>query len=275
MKLAFSSNAFRNYSLEETCRILADIGYEGVEIMCDRPHAWPADLDRAKIESIRAVLRETRLGVSNLNAFMMCAAPDGGFHHPSWIEPDESRRELRRRHTIDCIEIAMMVGATRLSTEPGGPLDGRPRGEMMDAFRRELAPAARAAELAGVELNVEPEPELLIENADQFDEFMRGVESPAVGLNFDLGHFYCVGADPATVIRRFGRRIRHVHLEDIAADRRHFHLPPGRGAIDFGSVFAALRAVNYRGWVTVELYPFTEDAPAVAKEAYRFVKGLA
>ena len=268
-KLAFSSNAFRHYSLEETAGILADIGYQGIEIMCDRPHAWPPDLNRAKVESIRAALKRTKLAVSNLNAFMMCA--DGDFHHPSWIEPDEKLREKRSRHTIDCVSLAMMIGGMRVSTEPGGPLEGRDPAAMMKQFRAELGPAAKAAEFAGVELNVEPEPGLLIENADQYDDFIGGVESKAVGLNFDLGHFYCVGADPAEMIRRFGHRIRHVHLEDIAADRRHFHLPPGKGAIDFDSVFKALGDVHYSGWVTVELYPFLDDAPKVAKEAFEFL----
>jgi sugar phosphate isomerase/epimerase len=41
MKLAFSSNAFRNWSIEETVGILADLGYQGLELMADRPHAWP------------------------------------------------------------------------------------------------------------------------------------------------------------------------------------------------------------------------------------------
>jgi sugar phosphate isomerase/epimerase len=271
MKWAFSSNAFRKYSLEETAHILADIGYQGMELMCDRPHAWPPDLDDGKIDSIRDAIRDSGLEVSNLNAFMMCAEPDGSFHYPSWIEQDERRRQRRRQHTLDCLRIARRVGGPRISTEPGGPLEGRPYDQMMKEFRRELEPAARAAEAAGVQLNVEPEPGLLIENADQFDEFIAGVDSPAVGLNFDMGHFYCVGQDPAALIRRFGKRARHFHLEDIAADRRHFHLPPGQGAMDYDSIFAALGDIGYDGWVTVELYPFLEDAPKVAAEAFRFL----
>lgn len=271
MKYAFSSNAFRKHSIEETARILADIGYDGIELMCDRPHAWPADVTPAKIASIRAALKETKLEVSNLNAFMMSAEPNGSFHYPSWIEPDPARRARRRQHTIDCIEIARQVGGTRISTEPGGPLEGRPAAQMMKEFHAELAPAVAAAEKAGIELNIEPEPGLLIENGDQFEEFMSGVTSSAVGLNFDMGHFYCVGQDPAELIRRFGTRARHFHLEDIAADRKHFHLPPGQGAMDYDSIFAALNDVGYDGWVTVELYPFLDDAPRLAKEAFAFL----
>ena len=88
---------------------------------------------------------------------------------------------------------------------------------------------AEHAEEEGVLLLIEPEPELLIETADQFLELMQHIDSPAVGLNFDVGHFYCVGDEPAPTVQRLAPYIRHFHLEDIAATRVHRHLiPPER-----------------------------------------------
>ena len=52
MKLAFSTNAFKKYSLEESIKTIADIGYDGVEILCDIPHAYPDNLGEKKIQSI-------------------------------------------------------------------------------------------------------------------------------------------------------------------------------------------------------------------------------
>jgi sugar phosphate isomerase/epimerase len=133
MKLAFSSNAFREYSLEDTIGILAGIGYEGLELMADRPHAWPEDMTPAKLDSIRRALEKHRMQVSNVNAFMMCAYKDpksgrsGTFHWPSWIDKDVDTREARIRHTVACVDVAAAVGAKTMSTEPGGPLEGRTR----------------------------------------------------------------------------------------------------------------------------------------------------
>ena len=53
MKLAFSSNAYRNYSIEESIDLIHLAGYSGVEIMCDIPHAFPP-LSDEKIKSIRS-----------------------------------------------------------------------------------------------------------------------------------------------------------------------------------------------------------------------------
>ncbi len=49
---------------------------------------------------------------------------------------------------------------------------------------------------------------------------------------------------------------------------------PGKGAIDFRSIFAALREIRYAGWVTVELYPYETTAAGVAKQAFEHLKPL-
>jgi sugar phosphate isomerase/epimerase len=123
-------------------------------------------------------------------------------------------------------------------------------------------------------LLVEPEPGLLIESTDQYLAFAERIRSPMLGLNFDIGHMFCVGEDPAHSIRRLAPHIRHVHLEDIAATRVHHHLIPGEGAIDFSAVLAALREINYDRWVTIELYPYVQDPDHAARTAYERIAPL-
>ncbi len=265
-------------------KIIRDAGYDGLEIMCDTPHAWPEDLTEKSVEDIRRCLDETGLAISNLNAFMMCKI--GDFHHPSWIGGD---REKRIKHTILCLQLAGKLGAKNISTEPGGLLTEVWGDEKtiksscgtaavnkhltaQDIFKEGLLKAEPYARENNVKLLIEPEPECLIDNSTEFDAFMKDIKSPFIGLNFDMGHFYCVDEDIPSLIRHFGDRIEHIHLEDIAKSRKHFHLPPGEGSIDFESVFKELHDINYQKWVTVELYPFQEDAPARAREAHRFLE---
>jgi sugar phosphate isomerase/epimerase len=123
-------------------------------------------------------------------------------------------------------------------------------------------------------LLIEPEPGLLVENADQFEELMSYLDSPAVGLNFDIGHFYCVGDDPAGSVPRLAKYIRHFHLEDIAATRVHHHLIPGDGAIDLAGTLKAIDAMGYDGWVTIELYPYIDNPDHAAATALARVQAL-
>src|SRR2546430_371864 len=260
MKLAFSTNAYLKFSFAEAVKRLAKIGYRGVEIMADVPHAWPACMLDEQKQAIRQALANNTLEISNINAFMMNAISDARqkYWHPSWIEPDRHYRQIRIDHTMRALTLARELGAKCITTEPGGPLEpGQSWSAALKLFVEMLKPVIEHAEKEGVLLLIEPEPGLLVETADQFLELMRHIDSPAVGLNFDIGHAYCVGDDPATTIPRVAKFIRHFHLEDIAATRVHHHLVPGEGAIDFAATLRAIRALDYNGWVPIQLYPYS------------------
>ena len=117
MKLAFSTNAYLNFSFPEAVRRLAAIGYAGVEIMADVPHAWPAYLLPEQKQGIRDSLTKNCLQISNVNAFMMHAVDDPRqkYWHPSWIEPDRNYRKIRVEHTKRCLSLAKEIGAPNVT----------------------------------------------------------------------------------------------------------------------------------------------------------------
>ncbi|MCF6229119.1 MAG: sugar phosphate isomerase/epimerase [Planctomycetes bacterium] len=275
-KLAFASNAMKRYSLDDAIDLVADAGYDGIEILLDIPHAFPPDVSDADIKRWREKLDARSLQVSNCNSFMLYGIE--GCHRPSWCEKDPERRKLRVEHTRQCLYLAEKLGAPTISTEPGGPIDeGVTREQAADWFEEGIRDVLPDAEKAGVRLCIEPEPDLLIEKAGEYAEFMQRFKGDAqaenwLGLNFDVGHFYCVGEDPAVNAEKFKGQIHHIQIEDIAADRVHFHLVPGDGAIDFKAFFEALNKADYNnGWITVELYTFEHKAIEVAQRARDFL----
>lgn len=278
MKLAFSSNAYLQFSIEQAIERIAELGYPGIEILADVPHAWPAGLLDERKLAIREHLARHGLAISNVNAFMMNAVADPrqAYWHPAWTEPDPHYRAIRREHTLRALRLARELGAPHITTEPGGPLlPGQSRDAAMQIFYDELMPCVALAEELGVGLLIEPEPGLLIERFEQYLDLVERIDSPAMGLNFDIGHAYCVGEDPATWVPRMSAHTRHYHVEDIAASRVHHHLIPGHGAIDFPATLRAIRATGYDGWLTVELYPYIDQPDAAAREAYAFIERIA
>lgn len=277
MKFAYSSNAYRRYSVETAIRKIAALGYTGIELLADVPHAWPVDLLPEQKEGIRACLSENCLEIANINAFMMNAVADTRqtYIYPSWIEPYAPYRALRREHTKRALKLAAELGAKNVQTEPGGPLpEGMSREEAFLIFYEEFMPCVEVAEKCGVDLLIEPEPALLIEKCDQFLDFMKKIDSTRVGLNFDLGHAFCVDDDILHWIPRLAKYTRHYHIEDIAATRVHHHLIPGEGAIDFRPILQAIAATNYTGYVTVELYPYQADPDEAGRRALAFLKSV-
>jgi len=274
MFLAYSSNAYLNVSVEETIARIAKLGYQGLELLADVPHAWPAGLLPERKESIRKCLDRHGLSISNVNGFMMNAVADPRqpYWHPSWIEPDANYRAIRREHTKRALRLAKELGSPSVQTEPGGPLAaGQSWQSAADVFYEEIMPCVVLAEQLEVYLLIEPEPGLMIETFEQYLEFAGRIDSPWVGLNFDIGHAFCVGQDPEQWIARMAAHTRHYHLEDIAATRRHAHLIPGRGAIDFSAVLSEIAKSQYQGWITVELYPYIDHPDAAGQEAKTFI----
>ena len=203
------------------------------------------------------------------------ADPRQPYWHPSWIDPDPHYRAIRREHTKRSLHLARDLGAPHVTTEPGGPLfPGQTWKSAADIFYDELMPCIEVAEEIGMLLLIEPEPGLLIEHFDQYLEFMERIGSTLVGLNFDVGHAYCVGEDPQNWVAKMAPHTRHYHLEDIATTRVHQHLVPGRGAIDFAATLATIEQTGYDGWLTVELYPYLDDPDAAAREAKAYLEPL-
>jgi sugar phosphate isomerase/epimerase len=277
MRLAYSSNAYLNYSLDEAIARIADLGYEGLELLADTPHAWPQDLTTERKHEIRKCLERHGLAISNINGFMMKAVADprNPYWHPSWIEPDRKYRAIRREHTKRVLHLAKEFEAPSIQTEPGGPLlPGQSRCAATDIFYDEIMRCVELAEDLEVFLLIEPEPGLLIETFEQYLEFADRLDSPWVGLNFDIGHAYCVGQDPQHWIARMAPHTKHYHLEDIADTRQHKHLIPGQGAIDFPAVLREIINTHYNGWITVELYPYIDNPDKAGKEAKNFLEGV-
>ncbi|MEW6112307.1 MAG: sugar phosphate isomerase/epimerase family protein [Thermodesulfobacteriota bacterium] len=270
MKFAFSSNGFLRHNLVDTIRIISGSGYQGIEIMADIPHAYPLHLTDANIREIRTALSDHGLQVSNLNAFMHHA--DGDTYHPSWIEDDPALRAKRVDYTLRCIDLAAQLGAPNISTEPGGPLHGMTREQGLDLFKEGLRQVEARAREAGIRILIEPEPGLLIENSRQFLELFQGLDPAAFGLNFDVGHFYCVNEDLPQLIHGMKGIAHHFHLEDIPPSRAHHHLMLGEGAIDLPEVLNTIRDTGYAGFVTVELYTYVHSAPDAARDAFRYLQ---
>src|ERR1044072_8285580 len=113
MKLAFSSNAYLRFSITETIERVAALGYRGIELLADVPHAWPAGLLEKQKQTIRNSLAKHKLTISNINAFMMnaIADPRQPYWYPSWIEPDPHYRSIRREHTKRALQLAHELGA--------------------------------------------------------------------------------------------------------------------------------------------------------------------
>jgi inosose dehydratase len=134
--------------------------------------------------------------------------------------------------------------------------------------------AAEVAERHRLAMTVHPHWGTVIERRHHVGRFLEGC---AHALCLDTGHVALGGADPVTVARAAGARVRHVHLKDVDGDlaeqvrasaigyddavRRGLYVPLGRGAARIGDVVALLGSSGYRGWYVLEQDVMLDQAP--------------
>jgi fatty-acyl-CoA synthase len=121
----------------------------------------------------------------------------------------------------------------------------------LDDIARRLKPVLGPAEELGVTVALETHDSFA--SAVLVGELLQRVGSMSFAAIWDVHHPYRVGEAPADVLGALGVRIHHVHVKDARLRGEEWELVAlGEGEVPVRESLAALRAVGYDGWVTVE-----------------------
>ena len=93
---------------------------------------------------------------------------------------------------------------------------------------------------------------------------------PRFGANLDIGHSQVMGESIPAAIRSLAGRIWNLHVEDIPG-RKHYHMIPGEGTLDWIGLRDALWAIKYDRFATVELYTHTADPHTAARKSFEYL----
>ncbi len=275
MKLAFSTNAYTRFSLAEALRGIRRAGFLGVEILADVPHAYPASITDSQIGSVVDVLGRVGLSVSNVN--VNCSfgywkdGPPEAYFEPSLISPNERHRRDRIELIGKAMEFARGVGARNISITSGRMLGNMSPLRAAKQLEESLALVLELADRFEMNVGIECEPGLFIEYVAELREWIDRVGHPRLGANLDIGHSQVIGESIPAAIELLGDRIWNLHVEDIPG-RKHYHMIPGEGSIDWLGVRDALRRVGYERYLTVELYTQTDDPQSAAEKSFGFLE---
>jgi sugar phosphate isomerase/epimerase len=277
MKLAFSTNAFTRFSLSEAMHAIRDAGFAGVEILADVPHGYPDSIDAALTRSVVRELESTGLAISNINCNCSFGywkdAPPEAYFEPSLISPNAKHRADRTRLILKTLDFARDIGAKNISITSGRCLGGMPPEAAKKQFAESIKPILEHAQRLGVDVGIECEPGLLLEWASELREWIDRLGSARFGANLDIGHSEVMGESIADSVRMLAPSIWNLHVEDIP-NRKHYHMIPGEGTIDWNALRDSLREVKYDRFATVELYTHTADPHTAARKSYEFLSRL-
>ena len=276
-RLAFSTNAFTRFSLAEALAGIKRAGYAAAEILADVPHAYAGGLNATLICAIARDVEKLGLQISNINANCSFGyfrdPPPEAFFEPSLISPRPLWREDRLRMIGKAMELARAVGCSCVSVTSGRMLEGVGPKKAEQLFDEGIRRVLEMADRFDVRVGIECEPGLYVELATELQEWIGRIGHPRLGANLDVGHSQVMGEEISEVVQLLAGRIWNLHVEDIPG-RKHYHLIPGEGTLDWQALRRALAQVGYDGFATVELYTQTENPEAAARRSWDFLQKL-
>jgi sugar phosphate isomerase/epimerase len=228
-RLVFSTAAFFARPLERSLPLIAECGYTGVEIMVTKDPASQS------AERMRTLAEQHGLRIEAI-------------HAPSL---------LLTRSVWGTDPVGKIERAVRAASEAGVPvIVTHPPYRWQRTYRRWLHEELPGLEeRSGVTIAIEnmfpvhvgPRPLMLHANQDLED--LEGIPH----LVLDTSHAGVAKHDLVEVRRRFGDRLRHVHLSDNAGRGWDSHLPPGQGVLPLDPFVDDLVASGFEGTISLEI----------------------
>jgi sugar phosphate isomerase/epimerase len=264
VRLACQEQLIPGDTLEEKWKLLADAGFDGIELLGRGDFAF-----RDRLPELRSA-RDSGVVLSSV-----CVAMP---HFIGDFEPALRLDAIEQMKVLLSV-IAEVGGAGAITPAAFGlwsnalpPWDPPPRTPEQD--RQVLVDALRRlgehAKSEGVEIWLEPlnrYEDHMVNRLEQAAEICRAVELDSVKVMADTFHMNIEEDDPAESIRKVGPLIGHVQLGDSA------RFQPGTGHVDFAAEFAALKEIGFDGWAAMEC-GISGDAGEALVEVARLLRPL-
>lgn len=272
MRLGYNTNGLAHHDLFDAVSLLAEIGYRSVAITIDHTALPPySGYTEQRVRRLRKLLADSGMG-SVIETGARFLLDPRHKHEPTLISREPSARARRIDFYKYAIDRAAELGSDCVSLWSGVLRDNVTREQgitwLVEGLRQVLQHAAKRA----VAIGFEPEPGMLIDSMQGYEELLGRLGDDQLRLTLDIGHLHCQGEGPIPeIICRWALHLVNVHLEDMRAGV-HEHLMFGEGEIAFPPVLQALADAGYQGGVHVELSRHSHVGPEAARRAFEFIQ---
>ena len=309
--ITICSGQFGDLPLEELCRVMHDLGYEGLEL------ATQAHIDVNKIvndpeylENFKATLAKYDMKIGAISAHLMgqCVGDNWDPRLDNFAPAEvKGNPEAIRAWAIEGMKTtakaAQILGVDVVTCFLGSPIWAmwysfpQTTPEMVNAgfarIRELWTPIFDVYDECGVRLALEVHPTEIAFDYYSTERLLKELNyRKTLGINFDPSHLQWQGVNPAMFLHDFKDHVYHVHLKDVRVSRdpragilgSHIEFGDtrrgwnfvslGHGDVDFEDIIRELNQMGYHGPLCVEWEDSGMERMFGAKEAYEFVKRM-
>lgn len=273
----------RHLSLEETCRKVAELGYDHIELSprpdflswWTRPKVYPE-----RIASFKKALKDHGVKLATLQPMYRWASP----YQDEWdLAIDNWKRAIEIAVEMDCPMFVSEFGRGASPERSQNDRSGLHRPETCEAqFFRAMDILVPILEREGIMLSLEAHPEDWMEEIAPAIDIIKTINSPMVRASFIAPHTFYYGPDMAQNLRATEGYLVHVRLADTldhtkssglryivnppgSQVRVHQHLDFGQGEIDWDLFFSTLAGMGFDGVLSNCVFAWEDRAEQSAR----------
>lgn len=271
MKYALCNEMFGDAPFPEAFATMGKLGYTGVEIapFTLAPEAKTVDVRDVSAERRREVRQQAADAGLEVVGLHWLLAKTLGFYLTS---PNDAVRAETAEYLKALAQLCGDLGGKVMvlgSPQQRNLLPGVGY-NTAEAYAAEVLRAAMpACADNGVTIALEPlgpaEGDFLL-TAESAIDLAKQVDSPNCKLHLDVKAMASEKYPIDAIILDNRDWLVHFHANDPNL------LGPGMGEVDFGPIFAALKQINYDGWVSVEVFKYEPSPKEIARESIEYMR---
>jgi sugar phosphate isomerase/epimerase len=233
---------------------MAEMGLDFIDLTLEPPAAIVSKVDTAVV---RRALEDHGMSLVGHTAFYLPIASP--FEELRRASVDELRR---------CMDAFAAIGARWMNIHPDRHTPMHSRAYYIGRNILSIGELIRHAEQCGVDLMIENLPGDF-NTPEQLGELLDPL--PELGLHLDIGHANLLVPYNMTesILKAYGKRLRHVHLHDNKGGGADLHLALGCGNVDVPRSLRALKDCGYDGTITLEVFSADKTYLSYSRDVLR------
>lgn len=266
MKFSICSEIFKDWDMERAMRFIKETGYDAIEIAPFTIAKHVTDIPLEKRKEIRDMAARTGLDISGIHWVLVQTE---GMH---LTHPDAEIRAKTAAYFVQLVDFCADLGGKYIIV--GSPKQRnlekdisfeKGRTWALDVFR----PAIDRAEEKDIVICFEPLAPAetnFINTAKDAVRFVQECESEHFRIILDVKAMSSEDQSIPEIIAANAPYMAYFHANDANLKG------PGFGEIDFKPIGDALKSVGYDGFVSVEVFDFSDGPERIATESLRYLK---
>ncbi len=246
--ISYHAGGMKELPLKQVIRILAEVGYDAIEMMCGpEAHIPSGDITDNLLKQVKAMTGDHGLKVSVINPFT-----GKGLYQ---LALENKQRAVEHYALLQDVAVVLEASGVNFLTGYGA--------DKGDAFAWRLLvdvlkPICRRAGELGITMNIHNHEATTIDTACKVALLIEHVGSDALRVLNDITNFYHLGEDIAEVTEKLGHLTAHCHVKGVTGMYPYstFLIPGEAGdELDFRTFAESLGKVGYDKYISVETFP--------------------